>query len=82
MMEPDTREKYLKELAKTSFGIALTDWLDIEMKRLENIRLVPNDNFEIEARARKYAAEVLRKLFKFLNVANETEKQREKNPYE
>ena len=61
-MKEEAREKHLKELAKMSHGTSLIEWLDIEIKRLENLSLVPDDNFEIEGRTRKYAAQTIRKL--------------------
>ena len=80
-MNNELREKQLKSLAKSSHGIALKDWLGIEISKLENISLIPEENFEKHARGNKAAAGVLRKLFRFLDIASKQTTEREKNPY-
>ena len=81
-MNPEQREHYLKELAKMTHGTALMEWLDIEIKRLENLSLVPEENFEVEARGRRAAAKTIRKLFNYLKVNKEEKKEEGKTSYE
>lgn len=80
-MNAEIREQQLKSLAKSGHGAALRDWLNIEIARLENVSLIPNEDFEAQARAHKEAAKVLRKLFRFLNISTEKPIERDKNPY-
>lgn len=81
-MDQEIREKQLKGLAKSGHGAALRDWLNIEIARLENVSLIPNEDFSNQARAHKAAATILRKLLNFLKAANEKPIERDKNPYE
>jgi hypothetical protein len=80
-MEQSLRQKQLKILSKSSQGQALKDWLEIEIAKLENVSLIPEENFEANARANKAAAKLLRKLFRFLEVAGIKTTEREKNQY-
>lgn len=81
-MDSEIREKQLVALAKTGHGAALRDWLNIEIARLENVSLIPDEDFENQARAHKSAARILRKLLVFLKKSSEKPIEREKNPYE
>ena len=80
-MNAELREKQLKSLAKSSHGEALKDWLNIEISNLENVSLIPEENFEAEARAHKNAAKVLRKLIRYLETIGNKTTEREKNQY-
>ena len=81
-MNPEVREAQLKSLAKSGHGAALRDWLNIEIARLENVSLIPNEDFDNQARGHKAAAGILRKLLRFLTVSKEKPTERVKNPYE
>jgi len=80
-MKQEIREQQLKSLAASGHGAALKDWLNIEITRLENVSLIPNEDFENQARAHKLAVGILRKLLRFLNTVNKQTTDREKNPY-
>lgn len=80
-MNAEIREQQLKSLAHSDHGVALKDWLNIEIARLENVSLIPNEDFETQARAHKEAAKILRKLLRFLNTSTEKVIERDKNPY-
>ncbi|MHA1304781.1 MAG: hypothetical protein ACTSPI_13875 [Candidatus Heimdallarchaeaceae archaeon] len=82
-MKPETRKKYLEEVAKTNFGIALREWFDIEIKKLENINLIPKDgNYEIEGKARGESAKILKRILNILKNNKEEKEEETKTSYE
>ena len=80
-MDENLKEKQLNILAKSSQGEALKDWLNVEISRLENVSLISDEDFEARARSHKAAASVLRKLFRFLEIAGTKTEERKKNQY-
>ena len=80
-MEERLRTKQLESLAKSSQGRALKEWLEIEINRLENVSLIPDEGFNEKARAHKSAALLLRKLFRYLETIGKKTTEREKNQY-
>ena len=80
-MDDKLREQQLRNLAMSSQGAALKDWLKIEIARIENVSLISDDDFEAQARANKSAAKVLRKLFRFLEVVGTETTERKQNQY-
>lgn len=65
MIKPQNR-KLLEELGRNVHGQALREYLNEELKHLDSVSLLPDENFEIIGKSRKEAVGIIRELFNFM----------------
>ncbi len=78
MILPEEKE-ILASLNATQYGVVLRHFLSEKIQKLEDVRLIPKENMEVEARARQLALEITDELFEFMGVIKKAEKT--KNQY-
>jgi hypothetical protein len=65
MLRPENRQ-LLVELSKTQYGRALKEYLDEKKAEISNINTIPKDNIEVEVVGRRFALELIKTLFDFM----------------
>lgn len=79
-MKKEQREKYLKELAKSTMGEALKDFLEEKIDELKDVTRLPAEHLEVQARANIMAILKLKKIIHILNLGKE-DTEKKKNEY-
>ena len=81
-MTKEQKMGYLKKLAYSTEGEALTQHFQELIDELTDSRSYPVDDFEMEGRASVKAAKVLGKIIKDLKLLKRETKSREANQYQ